>query len=174
MESDLPDKVEKVIKVRMSGLQGLLYKQMKKHKMIADRKDAKGLVLNTLNGVFDTDVGVVSKCGGVKGLSNELMQLCKICQHPFFFEGVEDEVSPTRLIDDLLKLERSFDLADANTRNRSSSRVQYAMHMQIFRILSVKYEREYKMIASKFRDFRPNESQGTTSVCRLADFYSVS
>jgi len=51
VESELPDKVEKVIKVRMSALQSQLYRQMKKHKMIADGKDAKGLVLNTLNGV---------------------------------------------------------------------------------------------------------------------------
>lgn len=42
VESELPDKVEKVIKVRMSALQTQLYKQMKKHKMIADGKDAKG------------------------------------------------------------------------------------------------------------------------------------
>ena len=35
----------------MSALQSQLYRQMKKHKMIADGKDAKGFVLNTLNGV---------------------------------------------------------------------------------------------------------------------------
>jgi len=45
VESELPDKVEKVIKVRMSALQSQLYKQMKKHKMIADGKDNKGLLL---------------------------------------------------------------------------------------------------------------------------------
>lgn len=44
VESELPDKVEKVIKVRMSALQSQLYKQMKKHKMIADGKDNKGCV----------------------------------------------------------------------------------------------------------------------------------
>ncbi|KAH7883996.1 SNF2 family N-terminal domain-containing protein [Phlebopus sp. FC_14] len=84
VESELPDKVEKVIKVRMSALQSQLYRQMKKHKMIADGKDSKG------------------KSGGVKGLSNELMQLRKICQHPFLFESVEDKVNPGGLIDDKL------------------------------------------------------------------------
>ncbi|KAG1816172.1 SNF2 family N-terminal domain-containing protein, partial [Suillus variegatus] len=84
VESKLPDKVEKVIKVRMSALQSQLYRQMKKHKMIANGKDAKG------------------KSGGVKGLSNELMQLRKICQHPLLFESIEDKVSPTGLIDDKL------------------------------------------------------------------------
>ncbi|KIK70339.1 hypothetical protein GYMLUDRAFT_32342 [Collybiopsis luxurians FD-317 M1] len=82
VESELPDKVEKVIKVRMSALQSQLYKQMKKHKMIADGKDSKG------------------KSGGVKGLSNELMQLRKICQHPFLFESVEDKVNPGGMIDE--------------------------------------------------------------------------
>lgn len=82
VESELPDKVEKVIKIRMSALQSQLYKQMKKHKMIADGKDNQG------------------KPGGVKGLSNELMQLRKICQHPYLFESVEDKISPSQLIDD--------------------------------------------------------------------------
>ncbi|KAJ7151627.1 SNF2-family ATP dependent chromatin remodeling factor snf21 [Mycena filopes] len=84
VESELPDKVEKVIKVRMSALQSQMYKQMKKHKMIADG--------NTKNG----------KPGGVKGLSNELMQLRKICQHPFLFESVEDKMNPGGLVDDKL------------------------------------------------------------------------
>ncbi|KIL71095.1 hypothetical protein M378DRAFT_20506 [Amanita muscaria Koide BX008] len=84
VESELPDKVEKVIKIRMSALQSQLYKQMKKYKMIADGKDGKG------------------KSGGVKGLSNELMQLRKICQHPFLFESVEDKISPSGLVDEKL------------------------------------------------------------------------
>ncbi|KAI6022553.1 SNF2 family N-terminal domain-containing protein, partial [Pisolithus marmoratus] len=84
VESELPDKVEKVIKVRMSALQSQLYKQVKKYKMIADGKDQKG------------------KTGGVKGLSNELMQLRKICQHPFLFESVEDKINPGSIVDDKL------------------------------------------------------------------------
>ncbi|KAJ6573921.1 SNF2-family ATP dependent chromatin remodeling factor snf21 [Mycena vulgaris] len=84
VESELPDKVEKVIKVRMSALQSQMYKQMKKHKMIADG--------NSKNG----------KNSGVKGLSNELMQLRKICQHPFLFESVEDKMNPGGLVDDKL------------------------------------------------------------------------
>ncbi|KAJ7071584.1 SNF2-family ATP dependent chromatin remodeling factor snf21 [Mycena amicta] len=83
VESELPDKVEKVIKVRMSALQSQMYKQMKKHKMIADGSTQK-------NGKFS----------GVKGLSNELMQLRKICQHPFLFDSVEDNINPSGLVDD--------------------------------------------------------------------------
>ncbi|KAH9964520.1 SNF2 family N-terminal domain-containing protein [Russula dissimulans] len=84
VESELPDKVEKVVKVKMSALQAQLYKQMKKYKMIAAGNDKPG------------------KTGGVKGLSNELMQLRKICQHPFLFDSVEDKINPAGLIDDKL------------------------------------------------------------------------
>lgn len=42
------------------------------------------------------------KSGSVKGLSNELMQLRKICQHPFLFESVEDKISPGGFIDEKL------------------------------------------------------------------------
>jgi len=52
VESELPDKVEKVIKVKMSALQTQLYKQMKKYKMIADGKDRGGYVVNSSTSVF--------------------------------------------------------------------------------------------------------------------------
>ncbi len=42
------------------------------------------------------------KSGGVKGLSNELMQLRKICQHPFLFESVEDTINPNTYVNDLI------------------------------------------------------------------------
>ena len=42
------------------------------------------------------------KSGGVKGLSNELMQLRKICQHPFLFKSVEDRINPGGMINDKL------------------------------------------------------------------------
>jgi ATP-dependent helicase STH1/SNF2 len=48
VESELPDKVEKVIKVKMSALQSQLYKQMKKYKMIADGNESKGSVFSPL------------------------------------------------------------------------------------------------------------------------------
>lgn len=44
VEAELPDKVEKVVKVKMSALQSQLYKQMKKYKMIADGNDKPGYV----------------------------------------------------------------------------------------------------------------------------------
>ena len=42
VESELLDKVEKVVKIMMNALQSQLYKRMKKYKMIADGKDRAG------------------------------------------------------------------------------------------------------------------------------------
>ncbi|KAG1781227.1 SNF2 family N-terminal domain-containing protein, partial [Suillus placidus] len=50
VESELPDKVEKVIKVRMSALQSQLYRQMKKH----NEKNAKGYISRILSKFFTT------------------------------------------------------------------------------------------------------------------------
>jgi ATP-dependent helicase STH1/SNF2 len=103
VESELPDKVEKVIKVKMSALQTQLYKQMKKYKMIADGREKGGYVADSLLLLFFSlaDCGI-RKPGGIKGLSNELMQLRKICQHPFLFDSVEDRMNPTGHINDTL------------------------------------------------------------------------
>ncbi|KAF8609355.1 hypothetical protein BDV93DRAFT_464553 [Ceratobasidium sp. AG-I] len=81
VESELPDKIEKVIKCKMSALQSQLYMQFKKHGMLfTDTRDAKG------------------RQGGIKGLNNTVMQLRKICQHPFVFPEVEDTMNPSKEI----------------------------------------------------------------------------
>ena len=102
VESELPDKVEKVIKVKMSALQTQLYKQMKKYKMIADGKEKGGYVKGIPPPGFPLADRGIRKPGGIKGLSNELMQLRKICQHPFLFDSVEDKMNPTGHINDSL------------------------------------------------------------------------
>ena len=62
VESDLPDKVERIIKVKMSALQLKLYRQMKDHgALVVEEQTGK------------------SKQGGLKGLQNTIMQLRKIC-----------------------------------------------------------------------------------------------
>jgi ATP-dependent helicase STH1/SNF2 len=65
VESDLPDKVERVIKCRMSSLQVKLTKQIKEHGMIfteMEKEDSKGK----------------KAPGGIKGLQNQIMQLRKV------------------------------------------------------------------------------------------------
>ncbi|KAF2176801.1 hypothetical protein K469DRAFT_645313 [Zopfia rhizophila CBS 207.26] len=83
VEKDLPDKTERVIKCNFSALQAKLYKQLVTHNklMVSDGKGGKT---------------------GMRGLSNMLMQLRKLCNHPFVFEEVEDQMNPGKGTNDLL------------------------------------------------------------------------
>ena len=92
VEKDLPDKIEHVLKCKMSALQSKLYEQMLKHNVLF--------------------VGESSKTG-VKGLNNRIMQLRKICNHPFVFEEVESLVDPGHTNDDnLWRVAGKFELLD--------------------------------------------------------------
>ncbi|PWZ03180.1 hypothetical protein BCV70DRAFT_229513 [Testicularia cyperi] len=100
VESELPDKVEKVIKCKMSALQHKLYQQMKKHKMI-------------LAGDDQGTVGKKAKPQGIRGLQNAIMQLRKICNHPYVFEQVELAINPTKENGpDLYRVAGKFELLD--------------------------------------------------------------
>ncbi|KAM6329455.1 putative global transcription activator SNF2L2 isoform 3-T7 [Alca torda] len=74
VESQLPEKVEYVIKCDMSALQKILYRHMQ----------AKGILL--------TDGSEKDKKGkgGAKTLMNTIMQLRKICNHPYMFQHIEE------------------------------------------------------------------------------------
>lgn len=94
VEKDLPDKQERVIKCRSSALQAKLYKQLlTSNKMVVS--DGKG--------------GKI----GMRGLSNMLMQMRKLCNHPFVFEPVEDQMNPGRGTNDLIwRTAGKFELLD--------------------------------------------------------------
>lgn len=83
VEKDLPDKTEKVIKCKFSALQSRLYKQMLSHNKLAV-SDGKG--------------GKTT----ARGLSNMMMQLRKLCNHPFVFDEVENQMNPLSTSNDLL------------------------------------------------------------------------
>merc|ERR1711892_980074 len=73
VETQLPDKVEYIIKCEMSGLQRALCTHMQeKGVMLTDapKKEGKG--------------------GGAKALMNTIMQLRKLCNHPFMFQHIEE------------------------------------------------------------------------------------
>ncbi|KAL7626689.1 transcriptional regulator [Parahypoxylon ruwenzoriense] len=94
VEKDLPDKTEKVIKCKFSALQTRLYKQMVTHQKItvSDGKGGKT---------------------GTRGLSNMIMQLRKLCNHPFVFDEVENQMNPTNTSNDLLwRTAGKFELLD--------------------------------------------------------------
>jgi len=74
VESQLPDKVEYIIKCEMSGLQRRLYSHMQER------------------GVMLQDTSAMKKAGasGAKALMNTIMQLRKLCNHPFMFQHIEE------------------------------------------------------------------------------------
>lgn len=83
VEKDLPDKTEKVIKCKFSSLQARLYKEMlTNNKLIVS--DGKGGKM------------------GARGLSNVIMQLRKLCNHPFVFDEIETVMNPLSISNDLL------------------------------------------------------------------------
>ena len=73
VECQLPDKVEYIIKCDMSALQRVVYHHMKN----------RGVILT------DDPTGK----NGAKALMNTIMQLRKICNHPFIFQDIEDRLS---------------------------------------------------------------------------------
>jgi len=76
VESQLPDKVEYVLKCDMSALQRVLYSHMHRKGVVltdGSEKDKKGRV-------------------GTKTMMNTIMQLRKICNHPFMFQHIEEAV----------------------------------------------------------------------------------
>ncbi|KAK2038431.1 SNF2 family domain-containing protein [Colletotrichum somersetense] len=94
VEKDLPDKTEKVIKCKFSALQSKLYKQMVTHNKIV---------------VSDGQGGKA----GARGLSNMIMQLRKLCNHPFVFGEVENTMNPLNISNDMLwRTAGKFELLD--------------------------------------------------------------
>merc|ERR1712000_573867 len=94
VEKDLPDKTEKVIKCKFSALQARLHKQMSTHNrlIVSDGKGGKT---------------------GARGLSNMIMQLRKLCNHPFVFDVVENVMNPLSISNDMLwRVAGKFELLD--------------------------------------------------------------
>merc|ERR1719229_1674715 len=73
VESQLPDKVEYIIKCEMSGLQRALYTHMQERGVMLTQEAKTGQAK-----------------GGTKALMNTIMQLRKLCNHPFMFQHVEE------------------------------------------------------------------------------------
>ncbi|CAF0747001.1 unnamed protein product [Didymodactylos carnosus] len=75
VESQLPEKIEYVIKCDMSALQRVMYNSMQSCGiLLTDDKDGKGK-------------------SNPKALMNTIMQLRKICNHPFMFAELEEKIS---------------------------------------------------------------------------------
>ncbi|KAJ5958283.1 uncharacterized protein N7479_005433 [Penicillium vulpinum] len=119
VEKDLPDKQERVIKCRFSALQAKLYKQLVTHNKMA---------------VTDGKGGKT----GMRGLSNMLMQLRKLCNHPFVFEPVEDQMNPTRVSNDLLwRTAGKFELLDRVLPKFRATGHRVLMFFQMTQIMNI-------------------------------------
>ncbi|KIW09526.1 hypothetical protein, variant [Verruconis gallopava] len=119
VEADLPEKQERVIKCGFSALQAKLYKQLVTHNrmMISDGKGGKT---------------------GMRGLSNMLMQLRKLCNHPFVFEEVEDQVNPNRGTNDLLwRSAGKFELLDRVLPKFQATGHRVLMFFQMTQIMNI-------------------------------------
>ncbi|CAF1259304.1 unnamed protein product, partial [Didymodactylos carnosus] len=99
VESQLPDKVEYIIKCKMSALQRLLYVAMSKNRTL----------------LTENPNGKTGRCA----LMNKIMQLRKICNHPFLFQQIEDKLAESLgykqgYIDgpDLFRVSGKFELLD--------------------------------------------------------------
>ena len=78
VEAELPDKIERIIKCPMSALQQRLYAAVTQRNLTS------------------------SAPGMIRRFNNIVMQLRKICNHPFVFEEVERQVNPYKTNNDLL------------------------------------------------------------------------
>ncbi|OBA17025.1 hypothetical protein METBIDRAFT_48003 [Metschnikowia bicuspidata var. bicuspidata NRRL YB-4993] len=96
VEKDLPNKVEKVVKCKMSSLQSKLYQMMLKY-----------------NALIAGDSGNGKKASTIKNANNQLMQLRKICNHPFVYEEVENLINPNLETNDCIwRTAGKFELLD--------------------------------------------------------------
>uniref|UniRef100_A0A8C6L672 SWI/SNF related BAF chromatin remodeling complex subunit ATPase 2 n=1 Tax=Nothobranchius furzeri TaxID=105023 RepID=A0A8C6L672_NOTFU len=110
VESQLPEKVEYVIKCDMSAIQKVLYRHMQKGILLTDgsEKDKK----------VNIEASPPGK-GGAKTLMNTIMQLKKICNHPYMFQHIEESFAehlgyPNGIISgpDLYRASGKFELLD--------------------------------------------------------------
>ena len=119
VEKDLPDKQERVIKCKSSALQAKIYKQLVTYNKISV-SDGKG-----------------GKTG-IRGLSNMLMQLRKLCNHPFVFEQVEDQMNPSKTNNDLLwRTAGKFELLDRMLPKFRATGHRILMFFQMTQIMNI-------------------------------------
>ncbi|KAH3665671.1 hypothetical protein OGAPHI_003859 [Ogataea philodendri] len=120
VEKSLPNKVEKVIKCRKSGLQVKLYHQMLKYnQLFVGDSDSKAPV-------------------GIKGMNNKLMQLRKICNHPFVFPAIEDMINPSHENNDTIwRTSGKFELLDRILPKFRASGHRVLMFFQMTQIMDI-------------------------------------
>ncbi|OAA55077.1 rsc complex subunit [Niveomyces insectorum RCEF 264] len=145
VEKDLPDKTEKVIKCKFSALQARLYKEMlTNNKLIVS--DGKGGKLNA------------------RGLSNVIMQLRKLCNHPFVFDEIETVMNPMSTSNDLLwRTAGKFELLDRILPKYQATGHRVLMFFQMTAIMDIMED------YLRSRDFTYLRLDGTTKSDERSD-----
>ncbi|TPX55887.1 hypothetical protein PhCBS80983_g04959 [Powellomyces hirtus] len=116
VESELPDKVETVLKCSMSALQYRLYEQ------IRNKKSSFGYDGQTRR----------------KALNNLVMQFRKVCNHPYVFEEVERSLNPHGLTDDnLWRVAGKFELLDRVLPKYKASGHRILMFFQMTQVMDI-------------------------------------
>ncbi|KAK0765644.1 hypothetical protein N5P37_001581 [Trichoderma harzianum] len=145
VEKDLPDKTEKVIKCKFSALQSKLYKQMVTHNklVVSDGKGGKT---------------------GARGLSNMIMQLRKLCNHPFVFDVVENVMNPLNISNDLLwRTAGKFELLDRILPKYKATGHRVLMFFQMTAIMDIMED------YLRYRSYKYLRLDGTTKSDERSD-----
>lgn len=120
VESELPDKVETVVRCGMSALQAALYRQMK------------------LSGQLFPGSALQEGRAKVRGMNNTIMQLRKICNHPFVFQEVEDIINPGHRTNEMVwRASGKFELLDRMLPKFFASGHKVLMFFQMTRIMDI-------------------------------------
>ncbi|KAM0512615.1 hypothetical protein ACHAPE_008639 [Trichoderma viride] len=145
VEKDLPDKTEKVIKCKFSALQSKLYKQMVTHNklVVSDGKGGKT---------------------GSRGLSNMIMQLRKLCNHPFVFDVVENVMNPLNISNDILwRTAGKFELLDRVLPKYKATGHRVLMFFQMTAIMDIMED------YLRYRSYKYLRLDGTTKSDERSD-----
>ncbi|KAI8883082.1 hypothetical protein K501DRAFT_250303 [Backusella circina FSU 941] len=119
VEAELPDKVERVLKCKLSPLQIHLYNQIKHSGTMYISETSKGK-------------------SAVKGLNNTIMQLRKVCNHPFVFEEVENIINPSGMSNDLLfRTSGKFELLDRMLPKLKQTGHRILIFFQMTQVMSI-------------------------------------
>eukprot|EP00835_Amoeboradix_gromovi_P000946 NODE_36_length_31474_cov_0.342438.p2 type:complete len:680 gc:universal NODE_36_length_31474_cov_0.342438:8852-6813(-) len=122
VESELPDKIERIIKTPFSALQAKLYEQMRIHNCLFTVKDASNQKSFT----------------GIKGLNNTIMQLRKICNHPFVFSEIENTINPSHTSNDVLfRTSGKFELLDRMLPKLFNTKHRVLMFFQMTSVMTI-------------------------------------
>lgn len=122
VESELPDKVETVIKCNMSALQLKLTEQLRSARSFYDGGGGAGQ----------------KNFGGMKALNNLVMQFRKICNHPFVFPEVESVVNPLKSTDSTIyRVAGKFELLDRILPKYFATKHRILMFFQMTQIMDI-------------------------------------